>query len=244
MLLRQRRLLQVGIALLAITYTGRAHADDRAVALLKEIEKATTSLQTLTADITLTQTTHVPGTKDFSFTVQGTVKLKKPNLALIVLKGDPLSQTIASDGKTLVQLLPNNRYVKSPADPKGRNLVMWAVPINLFFTSDPLDLALKTPEQVTSGGKETIDGVEYDVVSVHVAKPVTTTTQYYFRADRLITRIMRAMFQSTGGSRLDIVLSHVKLDQKLADSEFAYTLPPDALPFDLPTQPANATQSK
>ena len=64
------------------------------------------------------------------------VKLKKPNLARIEFSPrQQFAKAIASDGKNLFTLMPNNQYQKSAVDAQGKNIeALWAAPISMFFS--------------------------------------------------------------------------------------------------------------
>jgi outer membrane lipoprotein-sorting protein len=136
-----------------------AHADERADALLREVERSTKSLASLGARLQVTLTTQNisvrpvdpqqprqsdpgfgQGNEPVSFTYAGTVKLQRPNLERIDLL-DPIRQTIASDGQSLWTLLPTHEYIKNPADPQGKSPSAYG-PILMFFA----------PETARTGG--------------------------------------------------------------------------------------------
>ena len=139
----------LGLALAAPSVRADAKADD----LLREVERATKSVDSLGADLQVTLTTQNlagrpqdprqprqndsgfgQGNEPVSFTYTGTVKLKRANLERIEL-ADPVHQTIACDGAYLWTLLPTNEYIKSPADPRGKFPTAYT-PILLFFAPE------------------------------------------------------------------------------------------------------------
>ncbi len=225
----QRILFAWGGAVL-LTALGAAPglADEKADALLQEVAKATQATQTLTADLSLSQSGQAQK-------YEGKVRLKRPNLARITF-GAPLNQTIASDGKTLWTLTAENQYTKQATDPKGRNINgLWAIPVSLFF--DPGSLGPLGPVSATKrqyAGNETVAGQTFQVVEVSGNQPVTYTMKLYVSANKLITRAEIAIKQDKETAKLNAILTNVRTNQPLATASFAYTPPKTAKLYEEP----------
>ncbi len=194
------------------------------------------------------------GNDPIKFTYSGTVKLKRPNLARLDFP-DPIRQIIACDGATLWTLLPTSEYVRTPSDPQGRNMSAYA-PILMFFAPETARTAgvvlgstpVAVPANFTTRylGKERInlkedhgkdatsspDGSrEYDVVEVRRLKPAPQAYRLYINADKLVSRYVTELRRGTLLSIQEVTLINIKLGQAFTDSDFAFTLPPDARPY-------------
>jgi outer membrane lipoprotein-sorting protein len=223
-MLRKRRKFALfgGIAILAIAGVGPARADEKADALLKEIATATKATKTLTADITMTMTGQGQNMK-----IQGKVRLKKPNLALIDLS-KPFDQVIASDGKTVWMLMKSaNQYTKEDADPQGHNINSAAIPISLFFDTQHM-LGQFPSAKARLLPPATVEGKSFQVIELTGDTPASYTMKLYADANMLITRIALEMTQGAQKSQLTAALNNVQVGQPLADATFAYAPPKTA----------------
>jgi len=156
--------------------------------------------------------------------VDGSVQLKHPNLALIKL-GAPFSATIASDGKTLYTVSAAG-YNKSPADPEGKNIdAMVAIPVNMFFDSNNLGFTKIADATAQLLQPVTLDGTSYRVISITGTKPFTFTMKLFVSPDNVVTRMAAQISSSGQQQHLTAELHNVKLNQPLADTVFAYTPP-------------------
>jgi outer membrane lipoprotein-sorting protein len=161
-----------------------ARADEKADALLKQVRQALGRLQTLQADLEVTGAGEKP--------LQGTLALKRPNLARIELK-PPIEILIVSNGKDLYQYMKaGNQYQKSAVDVRGAN-------IEFPYTMD-LVQGFFQPEtfgKSASGagmkyaGKETVDGAEYEVLEAPAAQAGLPSVRYFISpADHLVRRVV------------------------------------------------------
>jgi peroxiredoxin len=82
-------------------------------------------------------------------------------------------------------------------------------------------------------GKQTRDGVEYDVVQLNVTTPVAYSGKLYIAPNKLATRleVNYPPTPDTLATKLEVVLTNVKIDRPLPADTFAYTLPKDATPY-------------
>ncbi|MFT3880614.1 MAG: DUF2092 domain-containing protein [Gemmatales bacterium] len=123
--------LSVFFSLLLVCSAQVVRADDQGDLILKEVAAATKATKTLSADMILTQTTDKGTT-----TTIGTVKLKKPNFAHIVIDSGKSSEySITSDGKTVwLSEKVRKRYQKNVAKPDGSGLASFTIiPVGMFM---------------------------------------------------------------------------------------------------------------
>lgn len=227
----QHRLLACGgIFALAAFGVAPARADDKADALLKEVAAATQAAKTLTAELTLTQSAQGQNMK-----IAGKVKLKKPNLAHIQM-GAPVSQTIASDGKTLWMLMTSaNQYQKKAVDAKGSDIdALWAIPVTMFFDPNSLGFGKLSEARPQYVGEETVAGTAYRVVQVAGEKPFNYTMKLYVGPEKLVTRIALDIKQGDQTAKLSAALANVKVGAPLTNASFAFKPPKTAKLYEEP----------
>ncbi len=272
----------LGCLLLLGLFAGTAaRADEKTDALLRDVERATKAIPSLSADLVVTLTTQnlsAPppqatkskqtdpnfsgGNDPIAFSYSGTVKLKRPNLARIDLP-DPIRQIIDCDGTTLWTLLPSNEYVKTPADPQGKNLGAYA-PVLMFFAPETIRTAgvllappattaenftarylgkerVKQKEEHTRTAQDGVDGSrEFDVVEVRRLRPSPQAFRLYINGDKMVTRFVTEIRRGNLLTIQDVALVNVKTGVNFSDSEFACELPKDARPYQTkPLPPAN-----
>jgi len=218
---RSSPLAVAAAALIACALPRPAAADAQADAAMKDVATATKAVQSLTADVTMSIEMAGRGQK---LSVDGSVQLKRPNLALIKL-GAPFSATVACDGKTLYNVSATG-YTKATADPQGKNIdAMVAIPVNMFFDQNNLGFTKLADSKTQLLPPVTLDGQSYRVVSATGTKPATYTMKLFISPDNVVTRV--AVQISAGGQEehLTADLKNVKLNQQLSDTVFAYTPP-------------------
>lgn len=107
--------------------------------------------RTLAADIVLTWRAH--GVERRS---KGTIRLMKPNYAVIELVGDYPQRMLVSDGKSRFVAAGEPTYTIAPVDPTGGKIdsPWWGIPFRFFFTQS------LNPFGTTPDAKEEIENVE------------------------------------------------------------------------------------
>ena len=134
--------------------------------LLADSGALTKAVQTMTARIDLTS--QIP--KQTLKRNVGSVKLMKPNYALLTLTGDYPLVTLASDGQSLYQLFGPTKYTVANAEPHGENIETpwWALPVRFFFTQNlkPFGPNSQLWASDCYAGQETIKGENFDVVEI------------------------------------------------------------------------------
>lgn len=223
-------------AILALIGNHPVRADEKSDTLLKEVQTATRAVKTLTADLSMSESFKGTDGKDQSIKMAATLRLKKPNLARIDFAEGGPAKTVASDGKSIYTLMPDNQYQKMTVDAQGKNITLeWAAPVSMFFTGQFSLFGTTPPATTTYLGKQTIEGTEYDVVQLSDTKPFAYTGKLYINSAKLATRLDLEIKQADQTVKLDAILKNVKVDASLADTAFAYELPKGATEYKPPT---------
>lgn len=218
--------------------TRAARADGKADALLKEVETTTKGIKTLTADLRMSQSAQTPDGKEQSMKMVGAIKLRKPNLARLEFTEGEFVKTIASDGKNVFTLMPGNLYQKTKVDAQGTNIdTLWAAPVAMFFSGRFSLMGAESKAAATYVGKQTIEGMVYDVVQLSGKKPFAYTGKLYIAPGKLATRLEMEITAPSGGPglKVDAVLTNVKRNAPLTKAEFAYVPPKDAAQYTPPS---------
>src|SRR5437660_351495 len=123
----------------ALLFSGiGTRADTAGEALLQKCVDAEGRLRSLQASFTLRQEM---GAQTRS--LHGTMKLQKPNRALITLQGSQASdiRTLASDGRTFTTYFgADNEFQREAADPSGGNIGRVAsTEVTVFFNADVIN---------------------------------------------------------------------------------------------------------
>ncbi len=165
--------------------TSPVRADEKADALLKEVEQTTRTIKTLTADLVVLDSSTSFDGKVGTSKMAATLKLKKPNLARMNFSEGEYAKSIASDGKNLYTLMLDNQYRKAPVDPMGKGInTLWVAPIGMFFGGQPADIfgAGGKPETAYMG-RQVLDGVEYEVVQLKGEASLGLYDETLYRAE-------------------------------------------------------------
>jgi outer membrane lipoprotein-sorting protein len=218
----------VSIALLLtllILSTLRISADEKADRLLKEVSDTYKATQTLTGNIAIKRQNK--GEREIT---QGTVKLKKPDMAHIEFDA---SMLIISDGKTVWGWnKKSQRYVSQPVGPQLKGIELLLIGgielIRVFF--EPLDLAQYPLSQATRRyvGKRKLNGQTYQVLEFTMPGPLGKHL-FYIGADKLIHRTV-SEFQS---GRVEASLTQVQINKSLSAATFTFKPPKTAKATDL-----------
>jgi peroxiredoxin/outer membrane lipoprotein-sorting protein len=225
------RLAAIAVIVLAsarLTASAGNQADERADALLAELAAASKSVKTLAADLEMTwQAGGQPVKKN-----TGTIKLMKPNYALIILTGDYPLQTLASDGRTVFTLPDPARYAQAEADPQGKNIdsPWWGLPFRHFFTQsvNPFGAQADQTAKTRYTGAEALDGEAFETVEVMGEKPMAYTARLYIGSDRLLRRTVVSFGQGAQGASFTARLTNVRVNQPMSAAEFRFTPPAGA----------------
>ena len=195
---------------------------DVAEKLLADSSAITKSLQTLTAQIAFSWGSEHALKKNV-----GSVKLMKPNYALMTLTGDYPLVTLASDGQSLYQLSSPTKYTVVNAGPHGENIETpwWALPLRFFFTQNFKPYGPQSPTWSSSrfSGQETINGEILSVAEVAGEKPRPYVARFYFDARKLFRRSVVIFGQGPNAAIFTAELQDVRIDKRFRPAEFRFT---------------------
>jgi len=226
------RLFAAAASVALLAGTAAARADEKADTLLKEVITATKAVTTLTADFTYSLETQ--GRK---MAMEGTAKVKRPNLARIDSTGS-MAQTIASDGKTIWTLRKDeNQYIKTNADPEGKivaGAVMPHFPLSFFFNPTADLFGTGSAMKIQGVSNEKVADRTFQVIEGSIEKPVTASIKLYVGPDKLLHRVALTYKQDSETVTIDAALQNVKTGVALAASQFAYKPPKNAKLFEQP----------
>lgn len=204
-------------------------ADERADALLKAAASAARSAKSLSADLEMTWKTR-EGLKRSA----GSVKLLKPNFALIALSGDYPLRTLASDGTNVFNFSDASKYTTTKADPRGVNIdsPWWGLPFRHFFTQsvNPFGAEPDPTAKARYAGEETVEGESFRVVEVSGQKPMPYAAKFYVGADDLVRRTAVTFGQGPGAAVFSAKLTNVRVNPRLTARAFRFKPPADARP--------------
>jgi outer membrane lipoprotein-sorting protein len=214
-------------ATLNIPLLANADKSDR---LIATTQAATEKATTLKADVQ-----GAIGPTPFS----GRIVLKRPNLAKIEMVGGPDFGEfhVISDGNNTFTYFPHDQsllVVKAAAD--GRNIQGYVTDhVESFFRPDLLKSrgAAAAEKQVE---EEIVDGIKYGVIALrNTANGTSVYYRYYISpADNLVHRIVRIDDGKDGYAVSWCQLDHVRVNNALDNSSFAWSPPAGAKPLGLP----------
>ena len=243
-----RKPLFCALALIAASIP--VSADEKADHLLKEVEAAIASLQSLTADISGIvhdqRPNRIPLTQ---FT--GKARMKRPNLARIDYQkathqedGTLIAKeraVIDTDGNTLWKFDPQkNEYHKMSVAPNGDNISiadsLIDQPVYMFFHSR----IVHTDAPPIYLGEETWNGKSYRVIefreeSTSPAEAPLIRQRVYIGPDNLIHRFVNEQLQ--GKYVAEWTLQYIRPKTPMRESTFVYAPPPGAKEYSEPPPP-------
>jgi outer membrane lipoprotein-sorting protein len=166
----------------------------------------------------------------------GSVTLKRPNLANILISGEGGLGTfqVVSDGNKLHTFFPaENSFVAGGPGKHGEYVNAYvAEQIGFFFQPDSIKAALKKGS-LAYAGTLPIDGVTYDLVDQSLGDAQKTTVRYLIaQSDHLI----HGVTTSRAGETVKWTrLRNVKRDAVIDGATFAWSPPQNAGTVALPT---------
>ena len=212
------------IMLLAMT---SLNAEERVQTLIQQFAGAELKAQTLSADIELT----FRNAEGMHRNV-GTLKLMKPNYALIHLKGDYPVEVLASDGKSVFILDDHLKYKQQQINSQGANIdsPWFGLPFRYFFTQsiNPFGPDPDNTARVQYSGEETIQGEVFKVLVANGRKPMSYTARYYFGRDNLMRRSVVEFGVPPKQALFTATLTNVRTNSKMAVAEFQFKPPKNA----------------
>ena len=205
-----------------------AFGDDAADKLLANSVISAKSFQTLAARIDLTwQAPGQPLKRNI-----GSVKLMKPNYALMVLTGDYPLATLASDGRSLYRLSDPTKYTIANAEPHGKNIdtPWWALPVRFFFTQSVKPFGPDSPTWTSSRyvGLETTRDERYEVVEITGNQPMAYVARLYFDGRNILRRSVVTFGEGAGAAVFTAEIENVKVARRPRPFEFKFKPPAGA----------------
>jgi peroxiredoxin/outer membrane lipoprotein-sorting protein len=196
--------------------------------LLQAMTASSRAQQSLTADIVLTWRTH--GVEHRS---NGTVRLMKPNYALITLAGDYPQRLLISDGKSRFTVAGEPTYTVTSVDPTGGKIESpwWGIPFRFFFTQslNPFAANPGTKEEIENLERQTAaDGTVFLVLSARGDSVMGTYfAKYFFNEKSHVLQKSSIQFgQGEGAALFDAVLSNIRVNVPLSAKDFRFTPKP------------------
>lgn len=221
-----------------------ARADKAGDALLEKCVEAEGKLKTLQASFTLKQET---GAQTRS--LHGTMKLQKPNRALITLQGGQASdsRTLASDGRQFTTYYSaDNEFLKEAADPSGGNIGRVAsTEVTTFFNPDVMNQIRAQGNGIKIAGTLSIGGVTCKELRV-TGGPPNSMYKLYIGPDLLLHGVNLAYDTAMGRSATESRLTDLKPNAAMPPATFAFALPKGAKPYQervANTRPSSGTDT-
>jgi outer membrane lipoprotein-sorting protein/peroxiredoxin len=217
-------------------------ADKAGDALLEKCVDAEAKLKSLQATFTLRQETGAQ-----TRVQHGTIKLQKPNRALITLEGSQASdsRTLASDGRQFtIYYSADNEFQREAADPSGGNVGRIAsTEVTVFFNADVMNQIRSQGTGIKIAGTLTIGGISCKELRVTGSAP-NAVYKLYVGSDMLLHGVTLAYDTPMGRSATESRLTDVKTNPPLPPATFAFALPKGAKPYQegvADTRPSSGT---
>lgn len=228
-LLTKKALGFVILALLYLTATAGipTYAEESADSLVQKFAGVTRAIQTLSGNIDLSYKNAEGLHRNI-----GTLKLMKPNYALINLKGDYPVEVLASDGKSVFILTDQTKYKKQKGDARGANIdsPWFGLPFRYFFTQsiNPFGPDPDSTAKIHYSGEETIEGVAFRVLVVNGEKPMPYTARYYFGRDNIMHRSIVDFGTPPKQTSFTATLTNIRSNSKMTAADFQFKPPKNA----------------
>lgn len=211
-------LFRVSISLSAFLFLnspGTAFADQKADALLKQVEAKARTIQTLTAEVQETRTT-----SNNKMQSKGTVRLMKPNLYRIQMSGGA-EEFYASDGSTAWRKNTDSPYSKRSLSKGDSGLTFF--PLNYYLLATLPYIGGMGSTKTVYLGQKTEKARVLDLVEIQRGKPgINYLYRLYIGQDKLIHRAVTVMNHG-GVSQTDVRLTNIRLNPNLSDAKVAFT---------------------
>jgi peroxiredoxin len=219
--MREARWLAVIFALVIMSVPIRSHAQESTQDFVQRVTQAVRSQHSLSADIELTWKTST-GLKKST----GTVRLMKPNYALIKLAGDYPLHVLVSDG-TARYLAPDDKsYTQESMDPRGEKIdtPWWGFPYRFFFTQslNPFGAAADPTEQLDTVSSESIDGHGFRVLQVHGTGPMGEYRAQFFFGKEILERTTVQFGAGIKTGVFEAKLSNIRVNAPYAERSFRF----------------------
>lgn len=219
--MRKERSLVMLVALLTMSAPFRLGAQDSTQDFVQKVTQAERSEHSLGADLELTWKTSA-GLKRST----GTVRLMKPNYALITLTGDYPLHVLISDG-TVRYLAPDDKgYSQESMDPRGEKIdtPWWGFPYRFFFTQslNPFSAAADPTEHLDTVRSQSIDGQHFRVLEVHGTGPMGQYRAEFFFGKDVLERTTVQFGAATKTVVFEARLRHIRLNAPYTIRSFRF----------------------
>lgn len=196
-------------------------AQEAPQAVIEKMVQAAKDQRTLAADIVLTWSSST-GLKSST----GSIRLMKPNLAMIRLEGDYPLRVLASDGISRYFASDRKTYNQESIDAHGQKIdtPWWGFPFRFFFIQslNPFGSASASSEQVDGFVDASIDGQQFRILHTHGASPMGAyKAQFFFNKD-ILERTIVQFGSSPGGPVFEARLSNVRINAPYPMSSFRF----------------------
>lgn len=227
------------IACLAISSV--ASADTTGDALLQKCIEAEGRIKAMEANFTLRQESAAG-----SRALRGSLKVQKPNRALITMQGGQTSdaRTLASDGKQFTTFYTaDNEFQREAADPSGGNVGRAATTeVTVFFNPDVLNQMRAQGKGIKVVGSSVIGGVKCKELKI-TGTAEGSTYRLFLGPDMLLRGVSLAYQTPTGPFAIDSRITDLKTPTTVAGNAFAFALPKGAKPYQEKTAAAAGPSS-
>ncbi len=231
-------------AIVILSAPAYARADKTGEALLEKCVEAQGKLKSLQASFTLKQET---GAQTRS--LHGTMKLLKPNRALITLQGGQASdsRTLASDGRQFTTYYSaDNEFLKEAADPSGGNIGRVAsTEVTAFFNADVMNQIRAQGTGIKIAGTLAIGGVTCKELRV-IGGPPNSVYRLFVGPDLLLHGVTLGYDTAMGRTATESRLTDLKPNAPFTQATFAFALPKGAKPYQervADTRPSSGTDT-
>jgi len=178
--------------------------------------------------------------------IRGTLKLKRPNLAQIVMNGTGGTNNVTtlSDGRTLITYMrSDNEYLKEAADIGGGNVARGGLlEAMVFFNPDTLNQFRATGTGVKVTGSIAIGGAACRVLQITGSRK-GSAYKIFVGPDHLLRGTSTAMSAGGQSMRFESRLTNVKANVALPAAAFAWNPPKGAKPYQPTTAGAGSGDS-
>lgn len=227
--------------------TAAASADRAGEALLQKCVAAEGHAKSLEANFTMVRKI---GSGAQTSVLSGTLKLKRPNFAQLVMTGarGESNVTILSDGKTLITYFrSDNEFLSEPADPYGGNVArISSVEAAAFFNPDVLNQYRAAGTGIKLAGTVSVGSAPCKVLQL-VGGQNGLSVRFYVGPDGLLHGTRTVLSQGGQTLELETRLTNVHPNAAFARMAFAWNPPKGVKPYHETMATANvgssATQS-
>ena len=212
------------------------YGDERAEALLEEVQAATDKAKTLSADFSYITIRPTEGGGSVTSKNIGTLRLMKPNFADI--RYNPQSRygkQIVSDGKQIWTFSNMTlSHTKTKADPEGKNINVWRlVTVGGFFDIHywvERGIYVRDLKNLRYAGVEKINDIEYEVLEHEMTGTIQGKScpfhqKLYIGPEKLVTRFtLDFTLDGKPGSEV-AELTNIKIGEPMQASDFVFKPP-------------------